>query len=174
MTMTQIDYAASKDPNHTDLISMRNYAAENRNLKEVRMLKKTMAVIFSLCFVLLCGCGKANIDRVAVDYGKSEIYSQQDMDSAIGVIKKEFSSWEGCELHTISYVSDEICKDNVDYCNELKENAGYDECIVFESSFHSPISGGDAWTPDNEYTGWNWYLARKDNGAWTLLTWGYA
>ena len=137
-------------------------------------MKMTMAAILSLCFVMFCGCSKARIDSVSVDYGKSEIYSQQDMDSAIDVIKKEFSSWDGCELHSVSYKSDDISKDNVEYSNELRPDAGYDECIVFESSFHSPKNGGGAWTPDEEYTGWTWYLARKDNGAWTLLTNGYA
>jgi len=137
-------------------------------------MKMTFAVILSLCLVMFCGCSKASTDSFSVDYGKSEIYSQQDMDSAIDVIEKQFSSWEGCELHSISYASDEISKDNVDYCNELRADAGYDECIVFESAFHSPKNGGGAWTPDEEYTGWNWYLARNDNGAWTLLTNGYA
>lgn len=137
-------------------------------------MKMTIAVILSLCLVMSCGCSKANTDSFSVDYKKSEIYSRQDMDSAIDVIEKAFSSWEGCELHFISYVSDDISKDNVDYCNELRADAGYDECIVFESAFHSPENGGGAWTPDEEYTGWSWYLARKDNGSWTLLTNGYA
>jgi len=137
-------------------------------------MKRVIAIVLSLCFVILCGCSQANIGSVSVDYGKSEIYSQQDMDSAIDVIEKEFSSWKGCELHSVSYMSDEFSEDNIDYCNELRADAGYDECIVFESSFHSPKNGGGAWTPDEEYTGWSWYLARKGNGAWTLLTNGYA
>lgn len=138
-------------------------------------MKKVIAIILSLCFVTLYGCSESGkINNVSVDYGKSKIYSQQDMDSAIDVIKKEFSTWEGCELHSITYAGDAICKDNIGYCNDLEEDAGYDECIVFESSFHSPKGGGGAWEPDEEYTGWSWYLARKDNGTWALLTWGYA
>ncbi len=137
-------------------------------------MKMTIAIILSLYLVMSCGCSQANIGSVSVDYGKSEIYSQLDMDSAIDVIEKEFSSWDGCELHSVSYMSDEFSEDNIDYCNELRADAGYDECIVFESSFHSPKNGGGAWTPDEEYAGWIWYLARKDNGAWTLLTNGYA
>lgn len=26
---------------------------------------------------------------------------------------------------------------------------------------------------DTEYEGWQWWLARSEGGAWTLLTWGY-
>ena len=138
------------------------------------MIKRVIAVILSLFFVMVCGCSKASTNNISVDYGSSEIYSQQDMDSAIKVIENEFSSWDGCELHSISYVGDEISKDNIGYVNELRKDAGYDECIVFESSFHSPKNGGDAWTPDEEYRGWSWYLARNANGVWNLLTWGYA
>ena len=31
----------------------------------------------------------------------------------------------------------------------------------------------DAWDADTEYEGWQWWLARSEGGAWTLLTWGY-
>ena len=138
-------------------------------------MKKAFAVILSLCLVMLCGCSKpANITNVSVDYGKSKIFSQQDMDSAISVIKKEFSSWDGCELHSITFTSDSICKDNLEYCNDLREDADFDECIVFKSSFHSPKHGGEGLEADLEYKYWSWYLARKDDAAWTLLTWGYA
>lgn len=136
---------------------------------------RVVAAILSICFVAFCGYSTlGKINNVSVDYGKSEVYSQQDMDSAIEVIEKEFSSWKGCELHSITYMGDEICRSNIDYCNQLQKGAGFDECIVFESSFHSPINGGDGWEADEEYTGWSWFLARKDNGAWTLLTWGYS
>jgi len=144
-------------------------------------MKKTIAVILLLCLVMLCGCNKpANMANVSINYGKSKMYSRQDMDSAISVIKKEFSSWDGCVLHSISFTSDSICKDNVGYCNTLREGAGFDksvvfdESIVFESSFHTPKYGDNGFNPDEEYDGWNWVLARQDNGAWKLLTWGYA
>jgi len=137
-------------------------------------MRRVIAVVILLCSVMISSCGKAKMNNVSVDYGKSEIYSQEEMDSAVELIKKEFSAWDGCKLHSISYRGDEYSKNNVDYCNELEKDAGYDECIVFESSFHSPKDGGDAWNPDEEYAGWDWYLARKSNGSWTLLMWGYA
>ena len=138
-------------------------------------MKKILAIILSLFLIMLRGCHQSSdMSKVSIDYGKSTIYSQRDMDSAISVIKKEFSSWDGCVLHTIAFTSDSICKDNVGYCNDLRKDAGFNECIVFESSFHSPKNGGEGFESDLEYMGWSWYLARKDNGAWALLTWGYA
>ena len=44
------------------------------------------------------------------------------MDEAIEVIIGEFSTWEGCELHSIAYSSDEFCNDsNIAWMNELEE-----------------------------------------------------
>ena len=43
-----------------------------------------------------------------IDYGTSSIYTKAEMDAAIELIKKEFSTWDGCELHSISYSADEF------------------------------------------------------------------
>ena len=109
-----------------------------------------------------------------IDYKTSELYTKEDMDAAIAEIMKEFDSWEGCEMHEISYTDDQTCKDNVSYANELdQDKKGYEDCIVFTSSFHSPKEGGGSWEADYEYEGWQWYLARVKDGSWELLTWGY-
>ena len=109
-----------------------------------------------------------------IDYKTSELYTKEDMDAAIAEIMKEFDSWEGCEMHEISYTDDQTCKDNISYANELdQDKKGYADCIVFTSSFHSPKEGGGSWEADYEYEGWQWYLARVKDGSWELLTWGY-
>lgn len=53
------------------------------------------------------------------------------------------------------------------------ESAEFTQCIEFVSDFHSPKAGGGAWEMDYEYTAWQWWLARTDNGEWNLITWGY-
>ena len=113
-----------------------------------------------------------------IDYGSSSIYTKEDMDSAIKLIQDEFSTWKGCELHSISYAGDDECNEsNIAWMNELEKandaKETFTQCIVFKSSFHSPINGGDAWNADEEYTNWGWFLARTDNGKWKLMTWGY-
>ena len=49
------------------------------------------------------------------------------------------------------------------------------ECIMFECDFHSPKSDADAGglNVDEEYTDWQWWLARSEGGRWKLMTWGY-
>ena len=111
---------------------------------------------------------------VEVDYGTSELYSHSTMRSAISLIEQEFSSWEGCELHNIRYASDDCnSEENLKWMNELEEGKNYTQCIEFLSDFHSPKEGGGAWNADQEYTDWQWWLARTDGGRWELLTWGY-
>ena len=121
----------------------------------------------------------AGFPEVQIDYGASSLYSREDMDAAIDLIVKEFGSWEGCELHSISYSSDDECntEDNISWMNNLEEandaQEAFTQCIMFTSAFHSPKEGGGAWNPDQEYTGWQWWLARSDGGEWKLMTWGY-
>ena len=67
-----------------------------------------------LCFLLLpalllglMGCKS----QVTIDYGTSTIYTKEDMDEAIRLIRQEFDTWKGCELHSIRYTTDDNCND---------------------------------------------------------------
>ena len=104
-------------------------------------------------------------------------YSKEEIDSAIEIIKKQFTSFEGCELHSLSYMPDEECNnaDNIEWMNNLRTDdnkEAFTQCIAFESSFRSPEKGGGAWEANEEYT-WSWWLARSEGGEWNLMTWGY-
>ena len=92
---------------------------------------------------------------------------------AIQKIKEEFKTWKGAKLLSVSYTDDKRAEEELSYCNELKDGADFSECIVFESVFHSPKKDSGAWNPDQDYTGWQWYLARSGKEDWELLTWGY-
>ena len=86
-------------------------------------MKRLIAMVLCLLFVIsLAGCGKGNTKNLVIDYGTSSIYTKDDMDEAIDVIKKQFSSFEGCELHSLSYTSDDACnnEDNIAWMNELE------------------------------------------------------
>lgn len=123
-----------------------------------------------LCFAIIFAC--ASLKPATIDYGTSDVYSQEDMDSAINLIKERFSKWQGCKLYSISYTDDGLCERELDYCNTLADDGiVYDQCIVFRTSFRSPIFGGGAWNANFKYD-WSWYLARSQNGTWELLTWG--
>lgn len=141
-------------------------------------MKKALLLLAILMLAAACAaCGGTR--DVSTDYGASELYTQEDMDAAIALIENEFKGWQGCELHSVSYAGDECqSADNVEWMNQLKEGQDisgpeFTQVIEFISDFHSPKSNAGAWNPDQEYTGWQWWLARSDGGEWQLLTWGY-
>ena len=47
----------------------------------------------------------------------SSVYSKEEIDSAIEIIKKQFALFEGCELHRLSYMTDEECNHRYDLFN---------------------------------------------------------
>lgn len=73
-----------------------------------------------------------------------------------------------------SIVQQYCSEENIEWMNDLgDETAEFTQCIGFVSDFHSPKAGGGAWNADSEYTNWQWWLARTDNGEWNLMTCGY-
>lgn len=136
---------------------------------------KKLRILFAMLVLIvgLLACDSKTTD-VTVEYGSSDIYSQEDMVAAVSAIKSEFESWKGCELHAIRYASDDCnTAENIEWMNQLADGKNYTQCIEFLSDFHSPKEGGGPWDSDSEYTNWQWWLARSDGGNWELLTWGY-
>ena len=87
-------------------------------------MKKIITVMLCIVLVLLfAGCEKnGDTSKVEIDYGASSVYSKEEIDSAIEIIKKQFASFEGCKLHSLSYMSDEECNnaDNIEWMNDLR------------------------------------------------------
>ncbi len=140
----------------------------SRKLRRRKILTIISSVVLTLIIVFTC----ISLWPASIDYGTSDIYSRQDMNEAIDLIKEEFYSWDGCKLYSINYTDDNFCQRELEYCNTLaKEGVTYDECIVFRMQFRSPVFGGGAWNANFRYD-WSWYLARTEGGEWELLTWG--
>lgn len=141
------------------------------------MKKNIMIFTCFLLMLLTVGCN-ISIRKEEIYYGTSSIYTKKDMNEAIEVIKNEIQLMDGVELHSLSYSSDDICNDeeNLIWMNKL-ESANdnkqiFTQCIMFNSSFHSPKKAYGSWEPDKEYH-WSWWLARSDGGKWKLMTFGY-
>ena len=115
-------------------------------------MKKYLLFLGIIGLLALTACGKqAKMSDVTIDYGSSSIYSKEDMGAAIKAIKTVFKDFDGCELHSISYSSDDQCNtpDHIAWMNELEaandNKETFDQCIMFTSDFHSPKNGGGAW-----------------------------
>lgn len=112
---------------------------------------------------------------VMIDYKNSDLYTKEDMDEAIEIIKKHFSNWDGCKMHNIRYAGDECnSKENIKWMNELNPGKNYTQCIEFLMDYQSPKDAtGTAWEPNTLYRDWQWYLARTSEGHWELVSNGY-
>ena len=87
-------------------------------------MKKVIPLVLCLVLALsLVGYGKTDTSKVKIDYGTSSIYTEEDMSAAIDKILNEFSKMEGCELHSLSYSSDDVCSDadNIAWMNDLEK-----------------------------------------------------
>ena len=150
-------------------------------------MKKTIAILLSLVLLLgLCACGAKEEEPAGsvtegepsvVDYGESELYTDEDIAAAVKLIEAQIDSWEGVELKSLRYAGDEaVTEENLAWMNEL---AGKDaeqpftQVIEFVSDFHVGENAETTFEADHDYTGWQWWLARTEGGDWQLLTWGY-
>lgn len=114
--------------------------------------------------------------EVSYDYGDSKLYMRADLEEAAIQVKCEFAKFAGCELHSLRYAGDGCStEDNLKWMNELDEGKNYTQVVEILTDFHSPVTEDkpSAWSLDTEYTDYQWWLARTDDGGWQLLTNGY-
>lgn len=150
-------------------------------VKEALIMKKIISLLLLLaCICGVTGCQNDTVSNAKINYGTSSIYSEEDMDEAIEVIKDEFNTgeWREFELQSISYSSDEECDpDNLGWLRELAEAnhvaEDFTQCIKFETDFHTSANAPGQWNEDTDYNDYQWWLVRTDDGEWQLLSWGY-
>lgn len=119
--------------------------------------------------------GTATGAPVTIDYGTSQIYTQDELKDAVIQIKCKFAFWGGCELHSITYAGDEAATDEkLAWAKEVGGNNDYTQVVEFLMSFHTPKEIGKlTFNPDQEYTDYQWWLARTADGGWDIVSWGY-
>lgn len=134
-------------------------------------MNKIKCIILGILSALsLSACG-GNISDVSTQRIESELYSQDDINAAVDIIKKEFKSdWKGCSLTEIRYAGDEITKEYQEWSD--RNNA--DEVIVLLSLFDVDSSGGDgSLNPNSTYDDWKWILVRSNGGRLKHVDRGY-
>lgn len=93
----------------------------------------------------------------------SSLYSQDDIDAAIDVVKNDFmNDWWGCELTLIYYAGDERCK--------LESTERGVETMVLFSDFKTGKYLGDesSLNTNDTYKNWSWILVRSEDRTWKL------
>ena len=143
-------------------------------------MKKILTIVLALAMLLMLGviayaAEEPTEKEAIVKMRESELYTHAELLDAAAQICREFDTWEGCELQSISYAGDELStEENLKWMNDLNKNGNYTQVASFLMDFHSPVEGGGAWEADKDYTNYEFWLARSsEDGAWDLLTWGY-
>ena len=131
------------------------------------MKKIITAAAAVIVLLLAAGAGVLYLKPVQIDLGRSELYEEAEIQAAVDAVKEKFKAFDGCKLFKLSYAGDEESRKEFDYDDQ------YDEAIVINSVFLSPLTSRGAWEAREIYT-WHFILMRKNGGAWTLLTYGYA
>ncbi len=120
------------------------------------------------------GTSEGMTEEVSLEFEGSAFFTARELDRAVEVIREEFDTWSGCELHSIRYAGDESCsEENLEWLNSLVNGSSFTRCAEFISDFHSPKESVGAWEPDTEYTNWQWWLGETTEGEWELVSWGY-
>ncbi len=133
------------------------------------MFKKfTALVIAAVMLFSLSGCGVTA--GVQIKETESQIYSKEDIDSAIAVILNYFrDNFDGCVLREIGYAGDEY----LDEMKEWQDTYSADEVIILMSSFYVISDTEGSLVQGETYTGWNWILSRDTGGRWIHRDHGY-
>lgn len=131
-------------------------------------------IIFLVIIIIitsgLTACG-GSVKDLKITKVESELYTNDEIDSAIETIVQEFKKdWKGCTLKEIYYAGDETSMNHQDWA----DRNNVDEAIVLLSSFDVDESGGDgSLNPNDTYDNWMWILVRNDNGKWKHVDHGY-
>lgn len=140
-------------------------------VKRNRSMNKLIRIIACMLLVLLTAGCRGNVSDVKVLEYKSDIYSEEEIEEAIEVVKKYFrSEFSGCTLTEITYAGDDKILSYEDWAT--RNDA--DEVIVLISSFDVDASGGDgSLNPNSTYSNWSWILARRNGEKWQHVDHGY-
>lgn len=151
-------------------------AREIARRKRSRLIKLIVAaVVFIVLAIGLFwvfprerGMAAGDVSDVEVRQVASSMYSQDDIDAAIDVVKSDFmKDWWGCELTLIYYAGDERCK--------LESSERGVETLVLFSDFKTGKYLGDesSLNTNDTYKNWNWILVRSEDGTWKHIDHGY-
>ena len=150
-------------------------AREIARRKRSRLIKTIVtAVVLTVIAIVLFwafpreyGMAAGDTNNVEVRKVDSSLYSQDDIDAAIDVVKSDFTDWCGCELTLIYYAGDERCK------LESKER-GADTLVLLSTFKTGPRQPDDSsFNTNDTYENWSWILERSEDGTWKHVTHGY-
>ncbi len=143
-------------------------------MKKKAYIRNTLLIAAAIILTLGVLLIYDQIKPTKIDFGNTELYTEQDMNEAIAIIKNHFEESELGKLYSIQYAGDEKCAKELEYCNSsAKDGKIYTQCIVFQSVYRTKLYGEVVQDNFTRYD-MDWILARTENGEWNLITCGQA
>lgn len=140
----------------------------NNEIKRTK--KKFRRILLIILLVLASFVLYFALKPVSYKYAESDLFSEDDIRSAMDCVKTDFKSLHGCKLFSLSYYGDAKTYQEID--RRERQGPQYDEYIVISSVFLSPLTGISSWNNGEIYT-WDWILGRNANGEWVVIDKGY-
>ena len=150
-----------------------------KHLKRVRIFKKIATKLF-ITILLFCATIASIIGtffgvlyildnipvKLEIDYGMSEMYTKEEMDTVIEMIKSRYTN-SNLKLVEIEYTSDEICKRELIYYNN-RDHKRFEYCMVFRVTFRASYFGDYFYEP-NQIDQIGYWYAKKADGEWKQI-----
>ncbi len=130
---------------------------------------KRITVLFLAVLMLFSFVSCSPVD---IEYGESELYTDEEIDMLAEIVKDKFAESEnGYVLYNIRYLGDELCETEL---IRLRKQDGkeYEACMVLQTSCRILID--DMFYDAGEYERfWSYWFLKEPNGEWFLCGYGY-
>ena len=132
-------------------------------------MKKLISIILLCTLTLsLSSCGTLNF--VDIEEFSSNVYTTQDITSAMELVLEEFQGKNDRILLKLSYAGDGAIADYADWA--VRNNA--DDVIVFLTDYYvSFFSDTPTQNTASKYENWKFILVRTNGGEWEIVDQGY-
>ena len=132
------------------------------------MKKLILLILICTLTLSLTSCGTLNF--VDIEEFSSEVYTTQDITSAMELVLEEFQGKNDRILLKLSYAGDGAIADYADWA--VRNNA--DDVIVFLTDYYvSFFSDTPTQNAGSEYENWGFILVRTRGGEWEIVDQGY-
>lgn len=134
--------------------------------KPIIKIVSTIAILYLLLFVLalIFGSSPGKISKdLVIDYGTSEKFTQEEIDSAMTVIMEYFESYTDCTLLKLYY--------NENFYNSV--HGDNTDIIYIGVEFKTGRNPDSCWGKNSLYDKGAFYLRRSDDSkTWIFQGWG--
>lgn len=138
-------------------------------------MKRGFRILLAIMILFsLAGCKGKEDGDITINKGDSTKFSEEEIDSAIKVVKDNFS-FPGSKLKAVSYdeaKSENAIKEFMEYGKGKGNNIDPNNIIVLFSDFE--VTGKNPVLSKGEYKNYSWFLVRPDKDKeWKIEDQGY-